>query len=137
MVLALIRRHVVQGKVRILGVESGTKDAPTEGAPTAVHLALAHDVCFPAMTALAAGNEVARQALDSTSVLRSDPLGATVEAVKVRECAGDDSADGGKGVNLRDSSMSLSSISRCCVAKVDCLWKQEQAIMMRQHRWDT
>ena len=72
MVLALIRRHVVQGKVRILGVESGTKDAPTEGAPTAVHLALARDVCFPAMTALAAGNEVARQGARCNQSQRSD-----------------------------------------------------------------
>jgi hypothetical protein len=67
------------GSVRVLGAES------TSRAPTVLHLLLDQDACLPAASALAAGNDLKRQAEEPNSLLRADPrIGKHLLDVHVR-----------------------------------------------------
>ncbi len=85
---------------RVLGVE-------TEASPPVLHLALQHDVCYPAQTALEAGNEALRQLSDANSLLLSGQHAAQVAGIKVSECGVDR-----VGANALDQREQLLRVSR-------------------------
>jgi hypothetical protein len=107
---------------RVLGAE-------TEASPPVLHMALKHDVCYPAQTALEAGNEALRQLSDARSLLHSGEHAAQVAGIKVSECGADrvgamgaeDLLHQRRSLTRRSSTLTAEDLAHCGSAKCSAL----------------